>query len=177
MKCVGLVKAVVGVAALMSLASCQGLSPATPPPAPAAGQAALTDDPCAERLHDLAGQLLLYWVKNHDLPAELADLTTAQSRPAVGLICPVSHKPYLYSRCGLAIISGPKAGLKADTQARVIVYDGEPSHHGMRWAIVAEPPGAGEALVPTVTLLREDAVRWPSQALKAEPAEMPTESQ
>src|SRR4051794_7109029 len=51
-------------------------------------------DACASQLHDLCGDLLLYFATHHDLPAKLEELGAKDT------VCPVSGKPYIYNPNG-----------------------------------------------------------------------------
>ena len=110
--------------------------------------------PCADRLHDLCGQLLLYYSAHKALPQKLADLGGAGSAPP--LVCPVSGKPYLYNRDGLEAKGTP------GRLGRLIVYDPEPCHSGTGWGIAVEPPQPGKPLVFRV-------VHPPAQVYRAPP--------
>src|SRR5437773_10560864 len=71
--------------------------------APAKTPAISNTDPCAMRLHDISGALLLYFSAHHDLPAKLDELKS----PALNaFVCPVSHQPYVYDARGMR---GPDA--------------------------------------------------------------------
>lgn len=120
------------------------------PPVPPPPTAPITaTDPCASRLHDIAGGLLLYYARNNRLPERLSDLSEIPGmRQVDDLVCPVSGKPYLYSPGGI-IIPGPGPG------ARLVVYDPTPAHDGMRWAIRVEEPTDGSPLVARVIALPE----------------------
>jgi hypothetical protein len=106
-------------------------------------------DPCAMRLHDLSGALLAYYLYNQKLPSRLEELTQVPGFEGgqVQLTCPVSNKSYVYNPVGVA---------DANPTERVIIYDAEPSHLGMRWAIaIVEPQQEGQALVTKVLALPE----------------------
>ena len=122
---------------------CQ-FQPATAPPDDAQAET----DPCAERLHDLCGQLLLYYSIHDELPRSLAELPKTGAAPAV---CPVSGKPYGYDRQGIQVVGWP---------GRLIVYDAEPCHDGLRWGILADAPRPGKPLVVRVARPPENAIRW-----------------
>ena len=108
-------------------------------------------DPCAERLHDACGRLLLYFSINGSLPDTLDELARAESQtpppPGTGgrtgpLVCPISGKPYVYSK------DGPRVPGRA---GRLVLYDAEPVHSGMRWGILADV--AAEGRPPTLRVI------------------------
>jgi hypothetical protein len=89
------------------------------------------DDPCAERLHALAGPLLFYYALHHKTPERVEELAdVAGPDPEVQFTCPASGKAYIYNPKGLPR-GGGKPGL-------LVLYDPEPSHSGMRWALAVE---------------------------------------
>ena len=103
-------------------------------------------DPCAERLHDICEQFLLYWSVHDELPQRLADLGAIGLSPASPLVCPTSHRPYVYDRAGMQV---------PGRQGRLIMYDAEPCHSAARWGILADPARAGEPLVLRVIRVPE----------------------
>ncbi|MFA7236831.1 MAG: hypothetical protein WC058_08205 [Phycisphaeraceae bacterium] len=108
-------------------------------------------DPCAMRLHDLCGSLLEYYADHGRLPGTLGELEpTAELNPVLMLTCPVSDKPYIYDPAGM------DAG---DGTGRIIVYDAEASHLGMRWAIKIGELRGGKPLVARVVGLPEGFFR------------------
>jgi hypothetical protein len=112
-------------------AASQSYIPAPGPDNPGRPTAISAKDPCADRLHALCGPLLLYFAVNHHLPAHIDELRAfAGDDPEVQFICPVSGKPYIYDPRGLRR-SGGKPGI-------IILSDPEPSHSGMRLAVVVE---------------------------------------
>lgn len=115
----------------------------------AARRAGAVVDPCAGRLHDLSGRLLFYYSLHGALPAALEDLASADPTPLPPLVCPVSGKPYVYNRDGLPVRGRP---------GRAVLYDAAPTHSGMRWAALADPPIEGRALTTCVLLLPERPV-------------------
>jgi hypothetical protein len=115
---------------------------------PPAHRPSVKSDPCADRLHDLSGHLLMYHGLNRRLPAKLEDLEGGMGK-LPPLVCPVSKKPYVYTPEGMEI---------AGRDEIMIVHDPEPSHSGMRWAILVAPPESGKALTTRVIMLTERAI-------------------
>lgn len=144
----GLIASLSGCALALAVCGC----PATPPrpEPPATGQRPSTlVDPCAERLHDVCGQLLVYFNRHRKLPASLTELKGARTQPAAPLVCPVSQLPYRYQPGGLEIPG--QAG-------KLLLYDAKPCHTGMRWGIFVRPSKAGALLSTRVILLPDKAV-------------------
>ena len=115
------------------------------PPKPASRPAGPEEDPCAERLHDLSGQLLMYYVRHNKLPQDLSQLGSESPKP----VCPVCNKPYLYNPQGLDV---------PNMSARAIVWDALPCHSGFRWAIVMDLLKPGQSLNLKVIPLPKDPV-------------------
>jgi len=109
----------VRIAIILAL-GCKTLEPAAAPSRPAR-------DPCADRLHDICGRLLLYHSIHGRLPERIEDLQ-GTSGPGEKLVfqCPASGEPYLYDRDGIGVPGQP---------GPVILQDKLPSHSGIRWAI------------------------------------------
>ncbi len=110
----------------------------------AGDDALLTDqgitDPCAARLHDLEGALLLYYALHKTLPEKLTDLAPLADVDApLAFTCPISGLPYGYNRDGLFSPGKTKS---------ILVYDPTPAHAGRRWCIFSAPakPGASRSL-------------------------------
>jgi hypothetical protein len=122
---------------------------ATQPPAPASRPAGPEDDRCSERLQDLAGQLLMFYMQHRQLPQDLSQLGPDAPKP----VCPVCGKPYLYNPQGLAVPT---------LSARAIVWDELPCHSGIRWGIVMEPPKPGQSL-------RLQVIRLPAEPVPQSP--------
>ena len=131
----------------------------TPPPPPRADAMASAPrdvlpsnaanlDPCAIRLHDVAGALLMYYFTHQRLPDTLDEVTPfGDAGEPVVLTCPASDQPYVYTAQGI---------LLAEQRARVIVYDPTPAHYGgYRWAIRIEEPADGKPLLARVIALPE----------------------
>jgi hypothetical protein len=106
-------------------------------------------DDCAERLHSLCGPLLFYYLQNRHLPVTLQDLPADTPEPLPPLMCPESHKPYVYALKTAIPIDNPKG--------YIIVHDPVPAHDGVRWCIVASPgDSATEPLIVKSVGIRED---------------------
>ena len=114
------------------------------------GRRSLAIGPCADRLHQIAGHLLLYYSQKGKLPPTLAELQTETEGPGdlPPLVCPVSGKPYSYNPDGEDL---------PNRRGRVLVYDSEPTHVGRRWGLVTptETPGKGP-FATRILLLPED---------------------
>ena len=115
--------------------------------APAADSPTAGTDPCANRLHDLGGLLLLYFVTNRRLPERLDDLAPLSDDPSKfheHITCPASGRPYEYVPKGL-----PAAG----TDRVLLVYDPTPAHGGgaFRWVLLASAPQGDQPLSTWVT--------------------------
>ncbi|MGA2266444.1 MAG: hypothetical protein ABSH10_08460 [Phycisphaerae bacterium] len=125
------------------------------PAAPAATMPAKSDDldQCAERLHDIGGPLLLYYVTHRELPKSLDDLGKVGDNSIPPLVCPISGKPYVYDPVGLPVAGRP---------GRLIMYDAVPCRPGKRWGILVETPPPGQPLVIRVVCLPEAAIFWQS---------------
>ena len=145
--------AAVRVTALMvacvfaSAAGCGGApktAQADPTTTPARSSSANTD-PCAMRLHDVCGPLLLYYASNRALPAKLEQLSAVPGFDHVkDFTCPASGKPYVYNPPG---IPAP------DRAMRLIIYDAVPAHGGTRWAIaIPINPGEGPLVAKVVAV-------------------------
>jgi hypothetical protein len=111
-------------------------------------------DACADRLHDISGQLLLCYSRNGQLPKRLEDLAEMGTGIVPPLACPVSGKPYVYDRQGLAI---PKSDKK------ILVHDPLPCHTGKRWAVVADAVEADKPLVCRVVLMPDGPIFTPGK--------------
>ena len=117
--------------------------------APAVRKAGAEFDPCADRLHEICGDLLLYYSAGGTLPKGLADLKSVSSGPLPPLVCPVSGKPYVYNPVGLPV---------AGRRGRLVIYDAEPSHSGKRCAILADVGAEDKPLSARVILVPEAPV-------------------
>lgn len=90
-------------------------------------------EPCAARLHDVAGVMLLYYALHKRLPARLEELrAVADIDQSLDFTCPASGRPYVYVPAGLRY---------PGEDERLVLYDAEPAHAGeTRWGILAAPP-------------------------------------
>jgi hypothetical protein len=138
--------------AALALTGCQ---PQSAPPRPAPAAADTASDLCSQEVDGLCERFLLYYAAHQDLPQDLAELTRVESGRFVGLTCPVSGKPYVYNRQGVLV---------GDWPGRLILYDAEPTHAGMRFGILIELPAAGRTVVFRPVRLPEAAL---AAALKA----------
>jgi hypothetical protein len=127
-----------------------GCPPQQPPP-PKTGNIDLDADPCAQRLGGLCEELLLYYSMHKELPQSLADLKLKDAAAAQLLVCPKCGKPYKYDPGGLLVLGWP---------GRLIVYDAEPCHAGLRWGIVSDPPRPGQPLIVRPARPPEKAIVW-----------------
>jgi hypothetical protein len=107
-------------------------------------------DPCANRLHDFCGPLLLYFNVERRLPQRIEELGQVTGFENLrDFTCPVSHQPYIYSPTG---IPGLEPG------SRVVLYDPIPSHSGVRWGIAVQVPGEDQPLIAKVIALPESKI-------------------
>ncbi|MGB7158454.1 MAG: hypothetical protein WBD40_10345, partial [Tepidisphaeraceae bacterium] len=130
---------------------------ATTQPIDASPSARLTvNEPCANRLHDICGPLLLYLTTNYRLPETLDELRQVPGSDGIGeFACPVSKQPYVYNPAGIV---GP------NVSQRAVIYDAAPTHGGYRKAIVIKEATPNAPFVAEV-------VAWPeSRFPKTAPA-------
>ena len=62
------------------------------------------------------------------------------------IVCPVSGRPYVYKAAGRSL---------PGRQGRLVLYDPEPSHSGMRWGILVRTPASGGLMTANVILVSE----------------------
>ncbi len=109
------------------------------------------NEPCATRLHDVCGPLLLYLTANYRLPETLDELRQVPGGNTMEeFACPVSKQPYVYNLAGIV---GP------DISKRAVIYDSAPTHLGYRWAILLK-----EA-TPDAPFIAE-VVAWPESRFR-----------
>ena len=108
-------------------------------------------DPCAIRLHDISGEMLLFYAINRRLPEKLDELKAMADVDArVEFTCPVSGQPYQYA----------PQGLRSPGMTRLLVaYDATPAHDGKRWCILMAEPKPGQPLATWVEQLAEPVFR------------------
>jgi hypothetical protein len=111
-------------------------------------------DPCAMRLHEISGALLLYFATHRDLPPTIEALEKAPGATDAGpLVCPVSNLPYLYLPAGLPA---------PDRESLIVLADAQPSHAGMRWAVTILPPANGPLIAKVVPIPESQFPRIPA---------------
>ena len=125
------------LAALLIVAGCQ----VSPSPAP---ETELVVDPCADRLHDICGQLLLYYYQHKRFPAVLSELPSAASDEPSSLCCPISGKPYVYNAKGVEV---------PNVSGRIVLWAPEPVHDSTGWGVTIEDArGAGPLTARVIRL-------------------------
>ncbi len=103
-------------------------------------------DPCAARLQDICGAMLMAYAMNKSLPGTLDELQPYANGVTLNFNCPVSGQRYVY-------VPG---GLRANKVRDVLmVYDDEPVHHGDRWGIVMSPAQPNTAVTMYVIPLND----------------------
>jgi hypothetical protein len=108
------------------------------------------NDPCAGRLHQICGPLLLYYATNRRLPDSLDELFQVPGFQLQNdeFTCPVTRLPYIYDPRG---IPAP-----ASAGGRIILADATPAHSHLRWAVsIIEPKEPGGALITKVIAVPE----------------------
>lgn len=125
----------------------QSAEPANPPK-PAGTD--VTDD-CADRMHDLCGVFLQYYLLHRDIPATYDDL--AKAAAPIPLVCPASGKKYIYI---------PPGFVAPGSANRLLLLDPLPSHpgpeHRTRWGIVVKPPEGKQPIDAFVIPLSEEVL-------------------
>ena len=134
------------VALAMIAAGCQTAAPAARQTGIKTG---VETDPCADRLHEISGRLLLYYSVAGKMPPVLANLKGVDSDPMPPLACPASGKPYVYNPVGLVVQGQP---------GRLVIYDPAPSHNGKRWGILAAITAGDQPLSSRVVLVPEGPI-------------------
>ena len=125
----GLVMPGIGCSATPQAANRQPTAPGAAPD----DRALINTDPCAMRLHEISGALLLYFNTHGDLPPTLAALSKSPGAQDLGdMTCPTSGQSYVYLPKGIPVDPPP---------SRVVLFDPTPAHPGTkRFAIVIQPP-------------------------------------
>jgi hypothetical protein len=142
------------VAALLALSGCQSTARGSRSAAgtqPVADASVPVSDPCADRLHEVSGALLMYVLGHGQLPPTLSALEADGEVSSELLNCPLSRRPYAYNLEGLHL---------PGRKDRLIMYDAAPVHDGHRWGIVmSDPKDAGprtaEVIAVPENVLRE----------------------
>jgi hypothetical protein len=127
---------------------------------PEVARPSLQEDPCAERLHDLSGRLLLYYSQHGRLPATLDALPPLDPANPTPPVCPASGRPYVYAPAGVRV---------PDQPGRLVLYDAQAIHAGMRWGVFVDEAPDGARLTARVLFVPEDAFR----AAAGEPSAAP----
>lgn len=136
---------VLGAITLLLVGGCQTV--ANRPAGLAASSEQPIVDPCAMRLHDIGGAILMYYALNRRMPMELKEASLlSQSGDALKLTCPVSGRPYVYNPTGLQI---------PGTNKRVIVYDAAPVHDGHRNCLIMPMPRRNQGMSTDVKSVPE----------------------
>ncbi len=108
------------------------MAPPSPPISGVDADPLAEREPCASRLHDIAGTMLLYFAVHKRLPAELNELRAlADIDQELEFTCPTTGQPYVYVPSGLRF---------PGKEERLVLHDAEASHGGARWGILAAPP-------------------------------------
>lgn len=148
--------------ALLAGVMLSGCKSAPPPALPRPVTQQPLDDPCVNRLHDLAGQLLIYYVRHGQLPQTLDELAAAHLVPETDLKCPLSGQPYVYDPSGIRLPDVGKVAFPVPEGVQVpappdwlIVYDASPVHAGHRWGIVVSSPYAPGPMTSDVVAVTE----------------------
>jgi hypothetical protein len=115
-------------------------------------------DPCAERLHEIAGMMLQYYAAQRRLPATLAELQAVD--PGQHLVCPTTSRQYTYDPKGLDVPGG-------ETYGKLVLYDSVAGHRGMRWGIAVVEQGTARPLVTRIIAVPGPATATTQGATKA----------
>ena len=121
-----------------------------PEPARVADRPGTELAPCAERLHELSGSLLLYSATHGRLPGSLEELRAADAKCSLeALRCPISRKTYAYHPQGIPLPDG---------QSALVLFDAAPVHRNGRWAVAISSTAARSPLVARVVWVPETVV-------------------
>lgn len=127
-------------------------------------------DPCAARLHDVAGALLLYYRVKQQMPPKLEDVRSLGSiAQDLEFSCARNGAPFVYVPNGMA--SGGK-------EQRIIAFDPTPvGRPRFRWCLIASVSNSG-ALITDVVPLEEKVFNTYHAAPPADaPPQQPTQQQ
>ena len=103
-------------------------------------------DPCASNLHDISGAMLVYLNLNGRFPPTLDTLQPLPGEKELSFTCPASGRPYIFNPSGIHLV---------ERAAYIIVYDAQPAHNGLRWAIIMDEPAPDKAPVMKVSQIPE----------------------
>ncbi len=150
-----MIRSILAIAMGLSLTGCvTSTTPRAKPVAPVVGRGSVEDavasDPCATRVHEIAGAMLQYYAIDRQLPAKLEDLNMFKDDAALVFRCPTSNLPYVYVPSGLAAPGGSKI---------IILHDAAPTHNGRRWCLLMAPSGANAAQSMEVLSIPEQTFR------------------
>ena len=110
-------------------------------------------DPCADRLHELAGSLLHYYSRHGALPENLHGLQGMAGRGTLPApVCPVSGDPYIYRKNGVRL---------EDHVGKLVLYDAVPAHAGMRLGVVLTTPKESGTMIAHVLLFAGEPILDP----------------
>lgn len=101
-------------------------------------------DPCATRLHELCGPLLLFFQSRQRLPDRIEELREIRGFENLEITCPVSNRPYVCRPIGIAT---------GDGQPRIVIFDPAPSHSGFRWAVTIIEPTEDRPRAPITKVI------------------------
>lgn len=104
-------------------------------------------DPCAARLHDVAGALLLYYRVKQQMPAKLEDVRSGvKFAEDLEFTCARNGAPFVYVPNGMAA---------AGKEQRIVAFDPTPiGRPRFRWCLIATVSNSG-ALITDVVPLEE----------------------
>lgn len=127
-------------------------------------------DPCAARLHDIAGALLLYYRVKQQMPAKLEDVRSLGSiAQDLEFSCARNGAPFVYVPNGMAAVG---------KEQRIIAFDPTPiGRPRFRWCLIASVTNSG-ALVTDVVPMAEKVFNTyqaapPAEAQQPQPGQQP----
>lgn len=136
------------LAAMLLIGGCAApadqASAAKPANRPPAALSAI--DPCASNLHDISGAMLIHLNLHGRFPPALDTLQPLPGEKELSFTCPASGRPYIFNPAGIHLV---------ERAAYIIVYDAQPAHNGLRWAIIMDEPTLDKAPVMKVSQIPE----------------------